>query len=198
MAEYSVSTLRANVKALIRENQESSALADYGDVSTLSLNDLIDANIEPAAAAVYQIAPDGAWSTAVETETVANGASARTWVKIFSADVNGYTAVVDVNRRSSNYDVAKDSLNGSLGVKQRPYVLIEGNAVTVVPPGSSVKLTGVAMPAIINGKIALDTNLEDAVAYWIAYLVQMELGASNAAAYREQAMLCMGAGGGKQ
>lgn len=183
------------VKSLIRENQESSALEDYGDVSTLSLNDLIDANIEPAAAAVYQIAPDGAWSTAVETEAVADGATARTWVKIFSADVNGCTAVVDVNRRSPNYDVAKDSLNGSLGVRQRPYVLIEGNAVTAVPPGSSVKLTGVAMPAIMNGKIALDANLKDAVAYWIAYLVQMELGASNASAYREQAMLCMGAGG---
>lgn len=198
MAGYSVSTVRMIVKSLIRENQECSALVGYGDVSTLSLNDLIDANIEPAAAAVYQIAPDEAWSTAVETETVANGQTAKTWVKIFSAEVNGYTAVVDVNRRSSSYNVAKDSLNGSLGVKQRPYVLIEGNAVTVVPSGAAVKLTGVAMPAIINDKIALDANLEDAVAYWIAYLVQMELGVSNAAAYREQAMLCMGAGGKQQ
>lgn len=193
MGDYSVSTLRANVKALIRENQESSALAGYGDAATLSLNDLIDANVEPAAAAVYQVAPDGIWSDAVEAETVSGVTTGRSWVKVFSVTVGGKVAVVDVNRRSSSYDVAQDPLNGSLGVKGRPYVLIEGQGVTSMPAGT-VKITGVATPKVSGGSIKIDANLADAVCYWTAYLVQMELGDSNAAAFREQALLCMGVG----
>lgn len=195
MANMTLSTIRKRVKALIRENQESSALEAYGDAATLSLNDLIDANVEPAAAAVYQTAPDEVWSDAVTTEAVANGRTAKQWVRIFSVTVGGVAAMVDVNRRSANYDIAKDGLNGSLGTSGRPYALIEGSAVTAVPTGKAVQISGVTLPRVSGTSISIDSMLVDAVCHWAAYLVLMAAGDGNAAAYREQAMLSMGAGG---
>lgn len=194
MASMTLSTIRARVKALIRENQESSALESYGDTATLSLNDLIDANVEPAAMAVYQIAPDSVWASKVETETVSGGKTSSTWVHIFSVTVGGVPAMVDINRRSTNYDVAADDLNGSLGVKARPYVLMEGSKVTSMPTGTIV-INGVKQPKVSNSSIDIDTALSDAVCYWIAYLVLVSMGENNASAYREQSLLCMGASG---
>lgn len=183
--------VRTAVKALIRENVESSALEGYGDVATLSLNDLIEANIMPSVVAVYGMAPDSVWSDAVEREAVANKATGKQWLRVLSVTVGGVPAVVEVNSRSSAYEIASDKLNGSLGVASRPYVLIEGTSVTAIPAGAT-SITGVTKPTATDGTVSLETNLAQAVCYWCAYLVMMAMGGGNAEQYRQQALASMG------
>ena len=193
------------VRGLLLDNRQSSALENVNDDGTLSLNDAIKNAVPEAIVACYRVAPLEMFSDSVvevglgidankDEESVSLNSS---YVRILSVKADIWNrAVYDIEfgSPSERYDIAKDSLNGTIGTKDDPYVLLQGSRLFMIPfeATSKVVIKAVKCPEGTDTNIDCDQNMYDAACYYCAYLVAMAIGQANAESYRREALVNMG------
>lgn len=202
-------TFLPQVKKILLENRNSEPLTSINDVATLTLEDLIVANVQAAVVACYRLAPMTAFSDGIEDISLAvkkhangdGGGEAQMdtmlcrLVSVSSSKWKRMVTEVDFNTLSARLDVARDPLNGTVGTEDNPYALVLGKSLIVYPAADNmtVELRAVVQPQMRQYEIECDDALFDAACLYTAALVLMAKGDANADRYIRAAMAAMGA-----
>lgn len=200
MQSYQVSQLKEKIRVALDENMSSTALAELGDIDTLSLDELIESKIEDAARIVVQEAPLSLLSdmtTPYTTMSVSATAPYKATVdlpddflRLASIKLRSWPyAVYEVLPSDAPLYIQAHSPYGVVGTKDRPLVFMSvgANAKKTLElfsaSGSSDTLSClyIKQPKIADNAIQLGTQIVRPVVYYAASLVALAIKDKEAA-----------------
>ncbi len=200
-------TFLPQVKKILLENRNSEPLVSINDVATLTLEDLIVANVQAAVVACYRLAPLTSFSDGIKEMSLdikkrkddgGGEAEMETTlcriVRVSSSSWKRMVTDVEFNTPSARFDVARDPLNGTTGTADNPYALVLGRSLIVFPAVDkmSVSVLAVPQPTMRMYEIDCDDALFDAACLYTAAFVLMAKGDANADRYVQAALATMG------
>lgn len=195
MEEYEVSKLVKRVRNVIDQNMESDNMASFGDVDTLSLDEVIKENLVPAAQLIETSAPHDKLGAGV-TMTTQDAFSKDTTLTSGKYKPGGMklpedylrlvcfkmpdwrtTVTEPIDDTHPMYAMQRSVVDAVRGNPQKPVVaVINGSKGQMLEAYSSEKdnvdtAKYIPKPSIAGGKIKLCPLLVDAIVYATAYLV---------------------------
>lgn len=205
MTEYELTDLVKRVKNVIDQNMESAGMEAFGDVDTLSLEQVIEENILPAAQLIEMSASGEMLGEGEDIPT--DGMSTD---PMFSSDIYKCKSVVlpkdfmrfmvfmmsdwrkvvtePIDDTHPMYAMQRSSVMSVRGNPQKPVVaIVHGSGGLVLEAyttavSSTVSVAKyIAKPSVNYGKVKLCPLLVDAIVYAAAYLVANSYNAINQA-----------------
>lgn len=195
---YTVDTIREDVRKVLDQNTTATSLSDMDTSDTLTIDAIINTQIEPGVLAVAMSANLLLFdNTTLKTVTSTTG---KIWVDgdflrlcyIKGSDwKRGVT--VAITPEDPKYSQMFSDHAGVAGTKENPMVAISVQhngtssqpVLEVSPSVGSYNLTYIKRPKISENKIDISTKLYGATLHYIAYLVASVLQESNAALYKQ-------------
>ena len=196
--QYNVQDLVKEVRFALDNNNSSEPLLQLGDVSTLSINEIIESKIADAARIILQEAPVpllGEGSPISGKIYWPSGEIGKDWGHILLPDnflrllcfqMSDWDISVSktIDENSPQYALQKSRYNGIKGNPQKPVVAIVswGTGLHLefysCSAGSNIsvrKARYIAIPKIEAGKITFSEKLKSAIVYYTAFMVAQEL-----------------------
>lgn len=203
MSTYAIDGLKKEVRIVIDKNMTSTALAELGDVDTLSVDDIIESALPRAARLVLLDAP--LYRIDTVTDAVTSGAPAVTMRK----QGDGYVGVMRlpndfmravcvrmsdwkrngrmISEDDEEYDEQLSEYAGIRGNPSKPVAaIVQGEDGLYMELYSSkdensslLRFTYVAEPSVKDGGMVLPSKLKDAIVYEAASLAYEILGSKE-------------------
>ena len=201
--EYNISDLKRDVRVAIDMNKVSTALSALGDIDTLTLEEIIESKIAPAARIVESGAPvyllDGGYPFAVSIgwDSEPGYGSGHIvlpsdWMRLVSFQMSDWTHAVTmaITEDDPIYAQQRSRFPGIRGCPQKPVVALVMRPVGLVlefyscTAGADVyvkRARYLPYPKIVNGKIDLCPKCKDAIVYYAAYMTALSVGEGDLA-----------------
>lgn len=202
--EYLVENIIKEAKVALDENVSSTALADIGDIDTLTNDEIIASKVVDAARIVMVNAPvhlldsGRAFGESIGWDGQPGYGAGYIhlpddFMRLVCFQMSDWDMAVTVaiTEDSPLYQMQRSRFGGVRGNPQKPVVAITSQPIGLVLEffscysGESAfikKARYIPMPRIRNGKIELCEKLKPAVVYYTAYLAALSLGNGDAAA----------------
>ena len=202
--EYNVSDLKRDVRVTLDLNKTSTALANLGDVDTLSLDDIIESKIAPAArivetaAPVYLLDEGEPFGESIGWDSEPGYGSGyvvlpRDFMRLVSFRMSDWDRAVTaaITEDDPLYAQQRSRYVGIRGCPERPVVAIVNRPVGMVlefyscTGGPDVFLRRaryLPYPKIIGGAIEICEKLKDAVVCYAGYMSALTVGEGDLAA----------------
>lgn len=212
--DYLVSDLKEDVRIAMDRNNSSDTLAGFGDVDTLSIDEIIESKIEHAARIVeldanpFLLDRGEAFGDSIGWDSQAGYGSGRIhlpddFLRLVVFQMSDWDMAVTepIDESSPFYALQKSRYPGIKGNPQKPVVAIVQEPIGLVlefyscTSGNAFikKARYIPIPRIKDGNIWLCEKLKEAVVYYTAYLTALSLGAADlASALLPVAMKLMG------
>lgn len=194
--EYLVSDILTEVKVLLDRNNASPSL-DIGEEDALSIDEIIESRILPAATYIALKAPLSLLDNSkplTGSPVITNGVGVLSlpsdFLRLHDFGMRSWEGQVRfIDEADPLYAQQKSRYGGVRGNKQAPVVAIvnHGNqwelelysctASDQVRHGNYI-----AMPAKVNGRVDISQRLKDTVVYYIGYLTCLSMGDTDTAA----------------
>lgn len=196
--EYNVSDLKRDVRVALDLNKTSTALAGLGDVDTLSLDDIIESKIAPAArivetaAPVYLLDEGEPFGESIGWDSEPGYGSGhvvlpRDFLRLVTFEMSDWSRAVTavITEDDPLYAQQRSRFPGIRGCPQKPVCAIVNRPIGMVlefyscTAGEDVfirRARYIPMPKVSGGKIELCEKLKDAVVYYAAYMTALTVG----------------------
>lgn len=196
--EYGVEDLKREIRIAIDQNMTSTQLSELGDVDTLSLDDIIESKVAPAARIVEQIAPayllDSGRAFAETISWKSQEGFGMGYVQLpddflrlvtFQMSDWDYAATVPITEQDPLYEQQHSRYPGIRGCPQKPIVALVQQPIGLVlefyscSAGSGVyvkRARYIPIPRIVDDKIELCEKLKPSIIYYAAYLTALSVG----------------------
>lgn len=195
MKEYELTDLVKRVRNVIDQNMESAGMEAFGDVDTLSLEQVIGENILPAAQLIEMSASDEMLGECEDIPT--NGMTTDStfstdelkckyvalpsdFMRLVAFRMSDWRRVVTepIDDTHPMYAMQRSSMMSVRGNTQKPVVaIVHGSGGLVLEAYTTAESSTVsvakyiAKPSVNDGKVELCPLLTDAIVYAAAYLV---------------------------
>lgn len=195
--KYNISDLKREIRIAIDQNMVSTQLSELKDIDTLSLEDIIESKIAPAARIVEQIAPayllDSGRAFAETISWKSQKGFGMGWVQLpddflrlvtFQMSDWDYAVTVPITEQDSLYEQQHSRYPGIRGCPQRPIVALVHQPIGLVlefyscSAGSDVyvkRARYIPIPRIAGSSIELCEKLQPAIIYYAAYLTALSI-----------------------
>lgn len=196
--EYNVSDLKRDVRVALDLNKTSTALAGLGDVDTLSLDDIIESKIAPAArivetaAPVYLLDEGEPFGESIGWDSEPGYGSGHVvlpmdFLRLVTFEMSDWSRAVTavITEDDPLYAQQRSRYPGIRGCPQKPVCAIVNRPIGMVlefyscTAGEDVfirRARYIPMPKVAGGKIELCEKLKDAVVYYAAYMTALTVG----------------------
>lgn len=201
--EYGIEKIKEDVRIAIDENAQSEAFINNADEDTLTLNQIIESNIEEAALMVCNAAPihmvgDGNsfGDSLYWFDSVGNGGGYTVlpddFLRLITFQMSdwSYPVSVAITMNHPKYAMQKSRFPGVRGCPQKPVVAVVPRAIGLTlefyscTSGTEAKVIRACYlptPKIVNGEIELSERIYKAVINQCAALTMLTVGRADAA-----------------